>query len=71
MNDDGKVKLAPDKTVLNFCLIFRTDLKTFEKIRSFLLKSGAELVYQTKSVERIIVSRVGSQVLKEGEAYGR
>jgi len=70
MNDDGKVKLAPDKTVLNFCLIFRTDLKTFEKIRAFLLKSGAELVYQTKSVEKIFVSRIGNRVLKERGSNG-
>ena len=70
MNDDGKVKLAPDKTVLNFCLIFRTDLKTFEKIRAFLLKSGAELVYQTKSVEKIFVSRIGNRVLKESGSNG-
>ncbi|MEM2463934.1 MAG: hypothetical protein QXY07_04550 [Candidatus Bathyarchaeia archaeon] len=57
-----------NETVLNFALIFRTDLKTFEKIRDFLLKCGAQLIYQTKSTEKIFVSRVGSQVLaKEGE----
>jgi len=70
MNDNGKVKPAPDRTVLNFCLIFRTDLKTFEKIRAFLLKSGAELVYQTKSVEKIFVSRIGNRVLKERGSNG-
>jgi len=47
-----KAKLEPDKTVLNFALIFRTDLKTFEKVRDFLLKSGASLIYQTKSTEK-------------------
>ena len=61
-----KAKIEPDKTILNFALIFRTDLQTFEKIRAFLLKSGAQLVYQTKSVEKIVVSRVGSHILKEG-----
>jgi hypothetical protein len=50
-----KPHIEPDKTILNFALIFRTDLQTFERIRNFLLKSGAELVYQTKSVEKIIV----------------
>jgi hypothetical protein len=62
-----KVGIEPDKTVLNFALIFRTDLKTFEKIRAFVLKSGASLIYQTKSTEKIYVSRIGS-VLKEDEA---
>jgi hypothetical protein len=60
-------RVEPDKTILNFALIFRTDLGTFEKIRSFLLKSGATLIYQTKSTEKIFVSRIGSQVFKEGE----
>lgn len=59
--------IEPDKTILNFALIFRTDLKTFEKIRAFVLKSGASLIYQTKSTEKIYVSRIGS-VLKEDEA---
>ncbi|MEM3618565.1 MAG: hypothetical protein QXK47_05790 [Candidatus Bathyarchaeia archaeon] len=61
------------ETILNFALIFRTDLKTFERIRDFLLQQGAQLIYQTKSTEKIFVSRVGSQVLpiKEGEGnYG-
>jgi hypothetical protein len=62
-----KVGIEPDKTILNFALIFRTDLKTFEKIRAFVLKSGASLIYQTKSTEKIYVSRIGS-VLKEDEA---
>ena len=65
-----KPQIEPDKTILNFALIFRTDLKTFEKIRAFLLKSGAQLVYQTKSVERIVVSRVGSHILKERGSNG-
>jgi|GEM_PF-4647330 len=57
-----------NETILNFALIFRTDLKTFEKIRDFLLRSGASLIYQTKSTEKIYVARVGSQILpKEGE----
>jgi hypothetical protein len=56
-----------EKTILNFALIFRTDLRTFEKIRAYLLKSGASLIYQTKSTEKIFVSRIGSRVLKEGE----
>lgn len=60
-------RVEPNKTILNFALIFRTDLKTFEKIRAYLLKSGATLVYQTKSTEKIFVSRIGSHVLKEGE----
>ena len=62
-----KVRIEPDKTILNFALIFRTDLETFEKIRAYLLKSGASLIYQTKSTEKIYVSRIGS-VLKEDEA---
>jgi hypothetical protein len=62
-----RAQIEPDKTVLNFALIFRTDLETFEKIRAFLLKSGATLIYQTKSTEKIYVSRIGSQVFKEGE----
>lgn len=56
-----------NETILNFALIFRSDLKTFEKIRDFLLKSGAQLIYQTKSTEKIFVSRVGNRELKEGE----
>jgi hypothetical protein len=62
-----KPHIEADKTILNFALIFRTDLKTFEKIRAYLLKSGATLVYQTKSTEKIFVSRIGSHVFKEGE----
>jgi hypothetical protein len=62
-----KMHIEPDKTVLNFALIFRTDLKTFEKIRDYLLKCGASLIYQTKSTEKIFVARVGARVLKEGE----
>jgi hypothetical protein len=62
-----KMHIEPDKTVLNFALIFRTDLKTFEKIRAYLLKSGATLVYQTKSTEKIFISRIGNQIFKEGE----
>ncbi|MEM1589973.1 MAG: hypothetical protein QW175_06110 [Candidatus Bathyarchaeia archaeon] len=58
-----------NETILNFALIFRTDLKTFEKIREYLLKSGAQLIYQTKSTEKIFVSRVGAHILKEGEEY--
>ena len=50
-----------NKTLLNFALIFKTDLETFEKIRAFLLKSGATLIYQTKSVEKIFVSRVAAK----------
>jgi hypothetical protein len=61
-----KAHIEPEKTVLNFTLIFRTDLKTFEKVRDFLLKSGASLIYQTKSTEKIFVSHIGSQILKEG-----
>jgi hypothetical protein len=61
-----KMHIEPEKTILNFALIFRTDLETFEKIRAYLLKSGASLIYQTKSTEKIYVSRIGS-VLKEGE----
>jgi hypothetical protein len=38
-----KMHIEPDKTVLNFALIFRTDLKTFEKIRVYLLKEGEEI----------------------------
>jgi hypothetical protein len=57
-------KFEADKTVLNFALIFRTDLETFERIRNFVLKSGASLIYQTKSTEKIFVARVGD---KEGE----
>jgi hypothetical protein len=64
---EQKNKLEANKTVLNFALIFRTDLETFEKIRAYLLKSGASLIYQTKSTEKIFVARVGSHVLKEGE----
>jgi hypothetical protein len=62
-----RAQIEPDKTVLNFALIFRTDLKTFEKIRGYLLKCGASLIYQTKSTEKIFVARVGARVLKEGE----
>ena len=62
-----KTQIEPNKTLLNFALIFRTDLETFEKIRAFLLKSGAQLIYQTKSTEKIFVSRVGSRVFNEGE----
>lgn len=63
-----KNKPQPDETILNFALIFRTDLKTFEKIRDYLLKSRAQLIYQTKSTEKIYISRVGSRVLpREGE----
>jgi hypothetical protein len=38
-----KMHIEPDKTVLNFALIFRTDLKTFEKISLPLLKEGEEI----------------------------
>jgi len=62
-----KTRVEPNKTILNFALIFRTDLETFEKIRAFLLKSGATLVYQTKSTEKIIVTRIGNRILNEGE----
>ena len=62
-----KPRVEPNKTILNFALIFRTDLETFEKIRAFLLKSGAQLVYQTKSTEKIIVTRIGNRVLNEGD----
>jgi hypothetical protein len=62
-----KTCIEPEKTILNFALIFRTDLKTFEKIRGYLLKSGASLIYQTKSTEKIFVARVGSRVFKKGE----
>jgi len=62
-----KEKPSPDRTLLNFALIFRTDLETFEKIRAYLLKSGANLIYQTKSTEKIFVSRVGNRILKEGD----
>jgi hypothetical protein len=62
-----KVKPSPNKTLLNFALIFRTDLETFERVRAYLLKSGANLIYQTKSTEKIFVSRVGNRILKEGE----
>ncbi|MEM1590263.1 MAG: hypothetical protein QW175_07585 [Candidatus Bathyarchaeia archaeon] len=65
-----KEKPALNETILNFALIFRSDLKTFEKIRDYLLKSGAQLIYQTKSTEKIFVARVGNRVLKEGEEYG-
>lgn len=70
---NGKANLELDKTILNFALIFRIDLKNFERIRDFLLKSGAQLIYQTKSTEKIFVSRIGSQTVKddiltEGEA---
>jgi hypothetical protein len=60
-------KFEADKTILNFALIFRTDLETFEKIRAFVLKSGASLIYQTKSTEKIFVSRIGNRIFKEGE----
>lgn len=66
MNEQFK----PNETILNFALVFRADLKTFEKIRNYL-RSGAQLIYQTKSTEKIIVSRVGNHILKEGEEYGR
>jgi hypothetical protein len=62
-----KVKPSLDKTILNFALIFRTDLETFERIRAYLLKSGANLIYQTKSTEKIFVSRIGNRILKEGD----
>lgn len=62
-----KQKPQPNTTILNFALIFRSDLKTYEKIRDYLLNSGAQLIYQTKSTEKIFVSRVGNRVLKEGE----
>jgi len=62
-----EAKIEPNKTLLNFALIFRADLETFEKIRAFLLKSGATLIYQTKSTEKIFVSRIGSRVFNEGE----
>jgi hypothetical protein len=72
MNDvqkqtNERAHVEPGKTILNFALIFRTDLETFEKIRAFLLKSGATLIYQTKSTEKIFVSKIGNQVFKEGE----
>jgi hypothetical protein len=60
-------KFEADKTILNFALIFRTDLETFEKIRAFVLKSGASLIYQTKSTEKIFVARVGNRIFNEGE----
>jgi hypothetical protein len=62
-----KTHIEPEKTILNFALIFRTDLKTFEKVRKYLLKCGASLIYQTKSTEKIFVARVRSCVSKEGE----
>jgi len=62
-----KMHIEPEKTVLNFALIFRVDLETFEKIRGYLLKCGASLIYQTKSTEKIYVSRIGNCILKEGE----
>lgn len=68
---NAKIKQQLNETILNFALIFRTDLKTFEKVRDYLLKSGVQLIYQTKSTEKIIVARVGSQILKEGEEYER
>jgi hypothetical protein len=52
-----KTHIEPEKTILNFALIFRTDLKTFEKIRAYLLKSGATLVYQTKSADKIYIAK--------------
>jgi len=64
---EQKNKLEANKTVLNFALIFRTDLETFEKIRAYLLKSGASLIYQTKSTEKIYISRIGNCIFKEGE----
>jgi hypothetical protein len=67
LKTNEKTCIEPNKTVLNFALIFRTDLRTFEKIRAYLLKSGASLIYQTKSTEKIFVARVGARVLKEGE----
>lgn len=66
---NAKIKPQLNETILNFALVFRTDLKTFEKVRNHLLKSGAQLIYQTKSTEKIIVARVGSRILKEGEEY--
>jgi hypothetical protein len=46
-----------DQTILNFCLIFRTTIENFEAIRSFVLKSGATLVYQTKSADKIYIAK--------------
>jgi hypothetical protein len=62
-----KTHIKPDETILNFALVFRTNLRTFEKIRRYLLKSGAALIYQTKSTEKIFIARIGNNILKERE----
>jgi hypothetical protein len=53
----GKGKYEPEDTLLNFCLIFRCTLEDFERVKNCLLTTGARLVYQTKSADKIVVTK--------------
>ena len=53
-----------DETTFSFAFVGRGTLDQFEDIRSYILRmSGAKLIYQTKSIERL-------RICKETEAPG-
>jgi hypothetical protein len=55
----SQINAKPEDTLLNFCLIFKTTLANFEEIKGTLLRSGAALIYQTKSADRIYITKEG------------
>jgi hypothetical protein len=65
MLEQNEKPLDPKQTILNFCLIFRTDLITFAKIRDYLLNTKAELIYQTKSADKILIEKTAEVEINE------
>ncbi len=44
-----------DRTFKNHCFIFKSDSDTMELIRTFLIKSGAVLIYQKHTGAKIFI----------------
>jgi glucosamine 6-phosphate synthetase-like amidotransferase/phosphosugar isomerase protein len=45
------------ETLRNFCVIWKGTLEDFEEVKALLLKRGATLIYQTHSLDKIIVTK--------------
>jgi len=45
------------ETILNFGLVFRGKLETFDDVKKTILEAGDVLIYQTKSIEKIWIAK--------------
>jgi hypothetical protein len=50
-------KSIPEQTIINFAIVFRGPLEVFGKIKTYILQQGCNIVYQTKSTEKIWIQK--------------